>query len=85
MPLRRPVTVVPRVSVRLDPPTYVWSLLTPGTHRFTVTLTHVARDTTTGTVGLELPGGWPPLRPQAFRLVSEDEREVFTFDVRAPS
>ena len=82
--VRRPVIVVPRVGVRLDPPTYVWSLLTTGTHRFTVTLTHGARDTTTGTVGLELPEGWPPVRPQAFRLVGEDEREAFTFDVRAP-
>ena len=78
------MVVVPRVGVRLDPPTYVWSLLTPGTHRFTVTLTHGARDTTSGTVGLELPEGWPPVRPQAFRLISEDEREAFTFDVSAP-
>jgi LmbE family N-acetylglucosaminyl deacetylase len=82
--VRRPVIVVPRVGVRLDPPTYVWSLLTPGTHRFTVTLTHGARDTTTGTVGLELPEDWPPVRPQAFRLVGEDEREAFTFDLSAP-
>ena len=82
--VRRPVVVVPRVDVRLDPPTYVWSLLTPGTHRFTVTLTHGTRDTTTGTVGLELPAGWPAVRPQAFRLVGEDEREAFTFDVSTP-
>ncbi len=82
--VRRPVIVVPRVDVRLDPPTYVWSLLTAGTHRFTVTLTHGARDTTTGTVGLEVPEGWPPVRPQAFRLVGEDEREAFTFDLSAP-
>jgi LmbE family N-acetylglucosaminyl deacetylase len=82
--VRRPVTIVPRVDVRLDPPTSVWSLLTPGPHRLTVTLTHGARDTTTGTVSLELPDGWPPVRPQAFRLVGEDEREAFTFDVRAP-
>ena len=68
--MRRPVVVVPRVGVRLDPPTYVWSLLTPGTRRFTVTLTHGARDTTAGTVGLELPAGWPPVRPQAFRLIA---------------
>jgi hypothetical protein len=49
-----------------------------------VTLTQGARDSTTGTVGLELPEGWPPVRPQAFRLVGEDEHEAFTFDVRAP-
>jgi LmbE family N-acetylglucosaminyl deacetylase len=82
--VRRPVIVVPRVDVKLDPSTYVWSLLTPSTHRFTVTLTHGAPDTTTGTVGLEVPEGWPAVRPQAFRLTGEDEREAFTFDVRTP-
>jgi LmbE family N-acetylglucosaminyl deacetylase len=82
--VRRPVTVVPRVDVKLEPGTYVWSLLSTESRRFTVTLTHGARDTTTGTVGLEVPEGWPVVRPQAFRLVSEDEREAFTFEVRAP-
>ena len=82
--VRRPVTVVPRVDVKLDPTTYVWSVLSPGSRRFTVTLTHGARDTTTGTVALEVPDGWPAVRPQAFRLVGEDERETFTFDVHAP-
>ncbi|HEY7614594.1 MAG TPA: PIG-L family deacetylase [Gemmatimonadales bacterium] len=82
--VRRPVVVVPRVDVRLEPATYVWSLLSPGPRRFTVTLTHGARDTTTGTVGLQLPEGWPAVRPQAFRLVREDERETFTFEVHAP-
>jgi LmbE family N-acetylglucosaminyl deacetylase len=82
--VRRPVTVVPRIDVKLDPATYVWSLLTPGSHRFTVTLTHGARDTTAGTVALVLPKGWPAVRSQPFRLAGEDERETFTFDVRAP-
>jgi LmbE family N-acetylglucosaminyl deacetylase len=82
--VRRPVTVVPRIDVKLDPATDVWSLLTPGSHRFTVALTHGARDTTTGTVALVLPKGWPAVRSQQFRLAGEDEREIFTFDVRAP-
>jgi LmbE family N-acetylglucosaminyl deacetylase len=82
--VRRPVTVVPRVDVKLDPSTLVWSLLTPASHRFTVTLTHGARDTTTGTVTLILPAGWPAIRPQRFRLVGQDERETYTFDVRPP-
>ncbi len=82
--VRRPLTVVPRIDVKLDPATYVWSLLTPGSHRFTVTLTHGARDTTAGSVTLALPKGWPAVRPQPFRLAGEDERETFSFDVRAP-
>ena len=55
--VRRPVTVAPRIDVKLDPATEVWptNSLTP--HRFTVTLTHGARDTTSGTVVLQLPAG----------------------------
>ncbi|MBA3894622.1 MAG: PIG-L family deacetylase [Gemmatimonadales bacterium] len=82
--VRRPVTVVPRIDVKLDPATYVWSLLTPGRHRFTVTLTHGARDTTAGRVSLVVPKGWPEVPSQPFRLAGEDERESFVFDVRAP-
>ena len=36
--------------------------------RFTVTLTHGARDTTAGTRDAELPAGWPAVTPQPFRL-----------------
>jgi len=82
--VRRPLTLVPRVDVKLDPDTDVWSTSTPGPHRFTVRLTHGARDTTTGTVRLVLPKGWPAVAPLRFRLTGEDEHESFTFDVRPP-
>ena len=82
--VRRPLTVVPRVDVKLDPATYIWSLITPGSRRFTVTLTHGARILRRGTVPGWSPEGWPAVRAQRFRLVGEDERETFTFDVRAP-
>ena len=68
-------TVVPRVDVKLDPAAELWSLLVPGTHRFTVTLTHGARDTTAGTGAPAAPAGWPPVPSKPFRLVGEDERE----------
>ncbi len=83
--VRRPVTVVPRVGVAIDPATEVWPAATRAQRRFTVTLTHGARDTTAGTVTLEPPAGWPAVRPQPFRLVREDERETFTFELRAPA
>jgi LmbE family N-acetylglucosaminyl deacetylase len=82
--VRRPLTVVPRVDVKLDPATDLWSLLVPGTHRFTVTLTHGARDTTVGRVRLQLPSGWPAVASRPFRLAGEDEHESFVFDVRLP-
>ena len=34
---------------------------------------------------LELPAGWPAVRPQRFTLTREDERETFTFEVRPPA
>ncbi len=83
--IRRPLAVVPRVDVKLDPATELWSTSGPAVQQFSVTLTHGARDTTAGTVGLEVPAGWPAVKPRAFRLTREDEREVFTFEVRPPA
>jgi LmbE family N-acetylglucosaminyl deacetylase len=83
--VRRPVTVVPRVDVAIDPGTEVWPAGDRAPRRFTVTLTHGARDTTAGTLTLEPPAGWPAVRPQPFRLAHEDERETFTFELRPPA
>jgi LmbE family N-acetylglucosaminyl deacetylase len=82
--VRRPLSVVPRVDVKLDPSSDLWSLLVPGSHRFTVTLTHGARDTTEGRIRLQLPSGWPAVASKPFRLAGEDEHESFVFDVRLP-
>jgi LmbE family N-acetylglucosaminyl deacetylase len=83
--VRRPVTVVPRIDVKLDPVTELWPLNSAVSHRFTVTLTHGARDATSGTVSLRLPRGWPAVPPQTFQFSREDERETFAFDVRPPA
>ena len=80
--IRRPVQVVPRVNVAIDPATEVWPAGDPRPRRFTVTLTHGARDTTSGTVTLEVPAGWPTVRPQPFRLTREDERKTLSFELR---
>jgi LmbE family N-acetylglucosaminyl deacetylase len=84
--VRRPVTVAPGLDVWVDPASELWSTASPErTHRFTVTLTHWARDTATGTVTIETPPGWAPVAPQRFRFLRENERDGFTFDVRAPA
>ena len=83
--VRRPMIVVPRVDVKLDPSTDVWPASAPATRRFTVTLTHGAKDTTSGTVRLELPSGWPAVPPKRFELTREDERESYAFDLRIPA
>lgn len=81
---RRPIIVVPRVDVKLDPATELWST-EPGPHDFTVTLVHGAKDSTRGTVTLEVPGGWPAVEAQRFELTREDERETHRFVLRPPA
>jgi LmbE family N-acetylglucosaminyl deacetylase len=83
--IRRPLTVVPRVDVKLEPSMELWPTLAPKTHRLIVTLTHGAKDTTAGRVRLMLPQGWPPVPQQSFRLEREDQRETFIFQVRPPA
>ena len=83
--VRRPVIVVPRVALAIDPATEVWPAGNRVPRRFTVTLTHGARDTTAGTVRLELPPGWPAVPARPFELTREDQREAVTFVVRPPA
>jgi LmbE family N-acetylglucosaminyl deacetylase len=83
--VRRPLSVVPRVDVKLDPDTLVWPAAGRTPRRFTITLTHGARDTTSGVVRLVLPTGWTAGPPQPFTLVHEDETRAFGFDVRPPA
>ncbi len=82
---RRPVVIVPRLDVRLDPAEDVRPLGRPGAWTYTVTLTHGARDSTTGVVELHLPDGWTQPAAQRFRFGREDQRQSFTFQVRPPA
>jgi LmbE family N-acetylglucosaminyl deacetylase len=85
--VRRPLTVVPRVDVKLDPDTVVWARGTgsPAARKFTVTLVHGARDTTTGTVRLRVPPAWTVSAARQFRLTKEDETGSFVFVARPPA
>ncbi len=82
--VRRPVTVVPRVDVKIEPAVELWSTKSGAPHKFTVTLTHGGRDSTSGTVSLQLPRGWPAVAPQRFKFAREDERATLDFLVKAP-
>lgn len=82
--VRRPLAVVPRVAVGLEPGTVIWPLSSRTARVFSVTLQHAGRDSTRGTVTLELPAGWPPVTPQSFRFTSDGERETLLFEVRPP-
>jgi LmbE family N-acetylglucosaminyl deacetylase len=82
--VRRPITIVPRVGLDIDPPGEIWPAGDREPRRFTVTLSHGARDTTVGTVRLELPAGWPAVPSRPFELTREDQRQAVTFVVRPP-
>jgi LmbE family N-acetylglucosaminyl deacetylase len=56
--LRRPVMVVPAVSVLLDPPVRVLSTAAPRPIDYTVRLSAEQRDGIAGQVRLEAPAGW---------------------------
>jgi LmbE family N-acetylglucosaminyl deacetylase len=83
--VRRPLAVVPRVDTRATPSIKVWSIRETGPQPLSVVLQHAGRDSTTGTVVLDLPPGWPAVPPQPFRFVRPDERRGFTFQVRPPA
>ena len=83
--VRRPLAVVPRVAVRLEPGSVIWPLSSRGARTFAVTLQHTGRDSTRGTVTLDLPAGWPAVAPQAFQLTRDGERETVLFEVRPPA
>ena len=83
--VRRPLAVVPRVDVKATPAVKVWSTREPGPQSVEVVLQHAGRDSTVGTVQLDLPTGWPPVAPQPFKFGRPDERRAFIFQVRAPA
>ncbi len=83
--IREPVFVVPRIDVKLDPPARVWATDWTTPREFTVTLQHGSAETTSGSVTLELPKGWPAVPSQRFTLAREEEREALRFQVRAPA
>ncbi len=82
--IRRPILVVPRVDVKLDPAEKLWPTGVRAPQVFTVTLQHGAAEATSGVVELELPGGWPAVAVQRFQLTREEERETLVFPVRPP-
>jgi hypothetical protein len=86
--IRHPVVIVPRVSVKLTPEVAVVRSAAQGDARtvaIDVTLEHGAPDSTTGTVQLELPAGWPKPSPVPFTLVGEGSSAHVLFRVMVPA
>ena len=81
--VRRPVMIVPRVAVDLQPSQVLW----PSGQRsrqFTVALEHLSRDSMDATVSLAVPAGWTAGAPQHVHFSRDGERASVTFTVTAP-
>ena len=80
--VRRPVRVIPRVSLELDPVSGLWAVGSVLPRVFTATLRHGSADTTRGTLQLEGPPGWEMGTAQAFELTGQGSEQEFRFTVR---
>jgi LmbE family N-acetylglucosaminyl deacetylase len=80
---RRPVTVVPRLDVRIDPDTVLWAAAATGPRRFRVVVTRNGPDPVAGRVRLELPAGWGAPPPPSFTLAHRGESAAFDLDIPA--
>ena len=86
--LRRPVNVVPRVTVGLDTPLLIVPLggSAPRAQRVVARVTSGSPEPVSGTVRLRVPAGWS-VSPQdaPFALKSPDEQTSVAFTVTAPA
>jgi LmbE family N-acetylglucosaminyl deacetylase len=84
--LRRPVDVVPGVTVGLDTELLVLPLgSTPRTQRVVARVTSGSRQPVSGTVRLRIPDGWSVSPQEApFTLKSADEQTAVAFTLTAP-
>ncbi len=79
---RKPVLVVPAVSVAVTPPGMVWPVEVAGSRDVTVVVSSEAAAGSRGTVALELPDGWTA-EPTSLRFTLEapGASRSFTFSV----
>jgi LmbE family N-acetylglucosaminyl deacetylase len=80
--VRRPVRIIPRLAVSLDPASGLWAAGSTAPKVFTVTLRHGSADTTRGSVQLEGPAGWDMGPVQTFQFAGQAAEQEFRFMVR---
>ncbi|HEX3928001.1 MAG TPA: PIG-L family deacetylase [Gemmatimonadales bacterium] len=81
--VRRPVLIVPTVSVAVQPDRFIWPR-NERTHTFHVSLENLARDSSELAVGLRVPAGWNAGVAQHVTLTREEERAELAVPVTAP-
>ncbi|HEX9894486.1 MAG TPA: PIG-L family deacetylase [Gemmatimonadales bacterium] len=79
--VRRPVFVVPRIDVAIEPASGLWPRGVATARQFTVRLRHFASDTTEGTVTLDVPEGWIAAGAQPFHLAGTTDQNALRFRI----
>ena len=82
--VRRPVTIVPKLQVLVEPAAELWAAGDTAARPVRVTVVNASRDSVRGQVRFELPGGWPAVSPVAFALGGQDDRRTYEVNVRPP-
>ncbi len=80
--VRRPLLILPRVSVALEPQVALWPRDGAQPRRFTAAVRQAGPGSTAGQVSLELPAGWEGGAPRRFELNGAGATQEFGFDVR---
>lgn len=77
--VRRPVFVVPRVELQVEPSSGFWPRGSAHARDFVIRLRHLAQDSTSGNVAFEPLAGWSVTRSQTFQLVGSQDQNALTF------
>lgn len=80
--VRRPLTVVPAVTVTLTPVSGLWPIGESSPRRFDVTVRAMTRDSLALMVGLEVPARWRSERPAQVSLADGRRERTLRFTVR---
>lgn len=83
--VRRPLTIVPPLDVRIEPGSELWAIGDTAPRVVRVTVANGAATAVRGTLRLEMPRGWPAVEPRSFTLTPHDDRETFELRLRAPA
>jgi LmbE family N-acetylglucosaminyl deacetylase len=82
--VRRPITIVPRIGIRLEPEVLVWSTETDVERSLTIALAHFGDTPVAGTVVLAIDD-WGIERRAAFAFERRGQTQTVTFRVRRPT
>lgn len=82
--IRRPVEVVPKLGLRLEPELLVWPSGSGKRHSFKLEVHNFSHDTTRARISLMLPSGWISDSARSVTLIGEGASTTLDFQVTLP-